>query len=95
MFIKTITIPTPRRIKEKLKNKNIVKKQYKRYREERIAIHSIIGGSVMAVLLSDVEHKILPIWIFLYCILAYEITDKTDMEILKLKIMNLKHRNNK
>lgn len=79
MIIKAITLPTPRRIKSKLK---------KYCTKERVAIYSLIGGGIAIISLTDTDFKSIPIGGLLYCGFAYEVIDRTDPEILELICKN-------
>lgn len=79
MIIKAITIPTPKRIKNKLK---------KYCTKERIAIYSLIGGGIVIIYLTESNFKSIPIGGLLYCGFAYEVIEKTDKEILELICKN-------
>lgn len=75
MIIKAITVPTPRRIKNKLK----------RYcTKERIAIYSLISGGIVVVSLTETNFKYIPTAGLLYCGFVYKIIERTDKEILDL-----------
>lgn len=73
MFIKAVTVPTPRRIKMYLKDK---------FTKERILVYSLISGGIMIIYLGDVKLKGFPILGLLYLGFAYEVLEHTDDEIL-------------
>lgn len=73
MFIKAVTVPTPRRIKKYLKDKCT---------KERILVYSLISGGIIIISLGDVKLKGFPIWGLLYLGFAYEVIEHTDDEIL-------------
>lgn len=79
MFIKVITIPTPKRIKKLLK---------KYCTKERMLIYSLIGGGITIISLGDIQFKQLPIGGLLYCAFTYEVIEKTDPEILNMIYKN-------
>lgn len=79
MLITTIVIPTPSRIRNKLK---------KVCTKERIAIYSLISGGILIISLSKGEFKSLPICGLLYCGFAFEIIDRADSEVLEIIAKN-------
>ncbi|MBM7835532.1 hypothetical protein [Clostridium sardiniense] len=79
MIIKAITVPTPRRIKKKVKNFCA---------KERIAMYSLIGGGILTISLTDTELKSLSIGGLLYCGFTYEVIERTDPEILNMIYKN-------
>lgn len=79
MIIKAITIPTPSRLKKKIK---------KYCTKERIAIYSLISGGILTISLTETELKSLPIGGLLYCGFTYEVIEKTDPDILNMIYKN-------
>ncbi len=73
MFIKAVTVPTPRRIKKYLKDKCT---------KERILVYALISGGIIIISLEDIKLKGLPILSLLYLGFSYEVIERTDNEIL-------------
>ena len=73
MFIKAVTVPTPRRIKKYLKDKCT---------KERILVYALISGGIIIISLEDIKLKGLPILSLLYLGFSYEVIEHTDDEIL-------------
>ena len=73
MFIKAVTVPTPKRIKKYLKDKCT---------KERILVYALISGGIIIISLEDIKLKGLPILSLLYLGFSYEVIERTDNEIL-------------
>ncbi|MDU4911125.1 hypothetical protein [Clostridium baratii] len=84
MFIKAVTVPTPRRIKKYLKDKCT---------KERILVYSLIGGGIMIISLGDLKLKDFPILGLLYLGFAYEVIEHTDDEILNSIYRDINYNN--
>ncbi|AIY82644.1 hypothetical protein U729_2545 [Clostridium baratii str. Sullivan] len=84
MFIKAVTVPTPRRIKKYLKDKCT---------KERILVYSLIGGGIMIISLGDLKLKDFPIFGLLYLGFAYEVIEHTDDEILNSIYRDINYNN--
>ena len=84
MFIKAVTVPTPRRIQKYLKDKCT---------KERILVYSLISGGIIIISLGDLKIKGLPIWGLLYLGFAYEVIEHTDDEILNSIYRDINYNN--
>lgn len=84
MFIKAVTVPTPRRIKKYLKDKCT---------KERILVYSLISGGIIIISLGDLKIKGLPIFGLLYLGFAYEVIEHTDDEILNIIYRDINYNN--
>ena len=84
MFIKAVTVPTPRRIQKYLKDKCT---------KERILVYSLISEGIIIISLGDLKIKGLPIWGLLYLGFAYEVIEHTDDEILNSIYRDINYNN--
>lgn len=69
MIVKSITVPTPTRIKKFIKNKAT---------KERILIYSLIGAGMGIIAVSKTPEKGFVIGALLYCGITYEVLEKSE-----------------
>lgn len=72
MIVKAIVIPTPNRIKRKVK-KYITK--------ERVVIYTLIGTGIAVISFNSIPIKAVPIGALVYCGIAYEVIENLAYEI--------------
>lgn len=83
MIIKAIVLPTPMRIKKKLKKIKLDK--------EEIFLYSLIGGGIVLISFANIDNKALPIFGLGYCGLSYTFFKNVDDEILNEILKDYNH----
>lgn len=68
-MILVVELPTPR----------IIKKKFKKYMtKERIGIYGLVIGGIIVICSNKVPVKVLPISALVYCVVAYEVIERSD-----------------
>lgn len=78
MIIKAFVVPTPRRIKKKIKA----------LEKEDIFLYFCIIAGMGIVNVLDVKHKVIPLIGLTYCGISYEILRNMDEETLRVVLQN-------
>lgn len=88
-MIKTIIIPTPSRIRNKIKYYNL-KKVIKKYAtKERVVIYSLIGSGLIIINMNSFPGKSIAIVLLIYNGIAYEVLEKWYEELSDDELKNI------